>query len=318
MKILSTLCLLMPMTAMASLSPVTPQNLHISIEKSGAATTVQQLDEKGIERVSKGIADADPQWLKILPELAGGLEGGNAENIIIALATALPKNTPAVLALMATAEISALPGQEKICSMPFADADDATLARYFLQTDRALKKAGKSGINCLNTLNQAMNTLKTGAVAEQKYALNRHPMTPERLWQAVKKDGVDEVAKKLSDKQRLAINEGISRGDREWLYLASSLADSKDPKMHSDLLVSLATALPNNPGDVLKAAQGHFEIDLLCAMPFPKASPVMLKSYYQKTQAALKKIRKRGEPCLAVLTQEQSLMVKTNTPDVVR
>ncbi|RJT43280.1 hypothetical protein [Rahnella woolbedingensis] len=310
MKIICALCALLPFVVLAAPGAVTPQSLHASIQASGAVKAIQELDEKGMKTVSNGIAGATAEWLTLLPEMAPGLDAGNAENVVIALATALPENPPAVLSAINAPGAAGLKGIDKVCSMPFRDMDDPALARYYRKTEPALKKIGKKATPCRDKLKLAMGVLQLGAQAEQNYTLNRRKLTPDLVWKAINKDGVDKLADAISDQQRQNIGDGISSGSREWLFVADTLAQTKNPQMHSMLTVSLASALTQNPCDVLKVSPADFDIGILCGMPFPNADNAALKLYYQKTQSALKKIRRRGEACLDVLEQEYSVLSK--------
>lgn len=311
MKIFYGLLLCFPLLANAASTPVTPDSLQASIAKNGAASTISSLNEKDFGKLNEGIANAAPDWLALVPKLAPAMEGGNADAIVEAMARGLAKNPVAVLNSVSTPEMSGWTGRDALCSMPFPDDDETSLTRYYRQTEPALKKLGKPVASCLNQLDQAFAELRNNAQSRQKYSLNRKTLTPALLWQALDKDGVEKVASTLSTKQRQFIGESISQGDREWLLIADTLAPASNPQTHAMLLTSLASALTVNPGETLKAAGGHFDTELLCAMPFPEASNKTLTGYYQKTRTALLKIRRRGEACLKVLDDEYATMLKS-------
>lgn len=311
MKIIIGLLLSFPLAAIAATTTITPDYLQNSIAKNGATATVSSLNEKDFGTLNDGITKADPAWLALVPELVPGMEGGNSDALVVSLARALSKNPGTVLKFVSAPEMSVWAGHGKICSMPFPDDDQIILARYYRQTEPALKKIGEPAKTCLNELEQAYTRLFEEAKTRQKYSLNRKTLTPSLLWQALDKDGVEKVTSTLSARQLESIGKSIARGERDWLLLADALAPATDQHTRAMLLESLASALTLNPGDTLKAAEGHFDTEILCAMPFPDASNQTLMRYYQQTRSALLKIRRRGESCLKVLDDEQSTMLKS-------
>lgn len=89
--------------------PVEPQPLTADMMANlmaadGAAHTVAVLtgpaDPTGIDKVFAGIATGDPEWLALVSTLQPALDGVHAEGLQNALAAALPRNAPGVLALI--------------------------------------------------------------------------------------------------------------------------------------------------------------------------------------------------------------------------
>ncbi|MFF6009191.1 hypothetical protein [Rahnella sp. R3(2024)] len=307
--LMTALILCAPLATTAYASSVTPQTLHDSVKKIGAAQAISHLNEQEFQTLTSGITKADPEWLKLVPEIAPGIEGGNASTLVEALARALSKDPKNVISALSDPASASLPGKEKVCTLPFPGEADASLARYYRLTEPALKKMGEKGKSCLNELHEAFGKIRTSAQDQQNFSLNRRKITPALLWSAMEKDGAEKVASSLSVASRKTLQDGISQGDREWLMIADALVNVTDPQTHAMLMPALATALSQNPGDVLKVAEGNIETDILCAMPFPDASTSALSAYYQKTQTALLRLHRRGENCLKVLQRENELMV---------
>lgn len=312
MKIIPGLLFLLPLCAAASMSSVTPQSLQSSVNKIGASDTVRSLDEAGMKKLSEKISEGDSAWIATVPALAPALDGGNAKTITDALAIALPLNPAAVLAVLSAKTTPSLPGLETVCSMPFSDdKDDSWLAHYYTQSYSALKKMPEEAKTCREQLDKALTRIKDVANKKQKSPLNRQKITPNSLQESINVNGVDSVVSQLSTKQVEFISDSISQGQRNWLLIADSLAPTKDSKMRSMLIFSLASALANNPGDVLTVIKGNFDVGLICAMPFPEAKKQALSQYYQKTRKALLNLHRRGKECLDILDQEEATMVQS-------
>lgn len=304
MKIIAGM-LLTPFMVFAAPSTEIPQTSSISVKNTNSADPAFVLNEKGMAQLSKGISDADPKWIQRVAGLAPQLQAGNADRIAVALAEALPKKPAEVLAAM----VPAFAGRDKVCTMPFTSWDNMALARYYRQTESALKKLGAPAKECLEQLNTAIDVFKQKATDQQKSMLNRKPLTPQLLQKAFEQQGVEKTISTLSIKQVQEISAGIAGGNRDWLMVADSMIKTDDAPTHSMLTFSLASALMKNPGDVLTVAKGHIEIDTLCGMPFPNASKDTMMQYYQRTRSALLKIRRRGVECLQILDDQQALMI---------
>ncbi|MFC5343877.1 hypothetical protein ACETK8_12125 [Brevundimonas staleyi] len=83
---------------------LTAEHLANLIAADGARHTVLVLtgpaDPTGFDKVLAGIATGAPEWLALVPQLQPATDGLHAEGLQDALATALTRNAPGVLALI--------------------------------------------------------------------------------------------------------------------------------------------------------------------------------------------------------------------------
>lgn len=84
--------------------PLTADHVANLIAADGARHTVLVLtgpaDPTGFDKVLQGIATGAPEWLAIVPSIQPETDGMYAEGLQDALATALTRNAPGVLALI--------------------------------------------------------------------------------------------------------------------------------------------------------------------------------------------------------------------------
>lgn len=101
-----------------------------AILSAGAKVTVDTLYQSGkwdgvVDRISKGGSD----WIAVAPKLARGVDAGPAEDLGIALATALPRNAKGVLGVIDPNNGPVI-GVGQVCSMPFIEETPRHLATY--------------------------------------------------------------------------------------------------------------------------------------------------------------------------------------------
>lgn len=123
--------------AAQSKEPVTPQQVQAMCRERSAVQVVQWLAAKGgalWQHAMKQVAAGNEEWLLVVPCLTFGADAGNATDITVALATALPVNPAGVLRLEAS-HVSL----KMACSFPFIEPEPEFTARYAAQTVLALQ-----------------------------------------------------------------------------------------------------------------------------------------------------------------------------------
>jgi hypothetical protein len=96
----------------------TPAEISASLARYGARATVNGLfDQKRWDYVSDRIGAGEAAWVALAPKLAAGADAGTAEDLPIALAFALPRNAPAVLAAIRSGAFAA----DDVCDAPFIE-----------------------------------------------------------------------------------------------------------------------------------------------------------------------------------------------------
>jgi len=118
--------------------PISPDLVRAQLSKSGATNTVQSLDAAGTwDQVVDGIASGDTGWINLVPLLAPGADAGTAEDLTIALASALPKAPLAVLTVVGGHSGDPL-DVAQVCSAPFIEDTSAHQHSYKVQALRAV------------------------------------------------------------------------------------------------------------------------------------------------------------------------------------
>lgn len=91
------------------------------IARDGAQPTIAKLWRDGQwDGVADHIGSGDAAWIALAPKLAPGADAGPAEDLGIALAYALPRNAPAVLAAILAGN-NRLVGVQRVCTLPFIE-----------------------------------------------------------------------------------------------------------------------------------------------------------------------------------------------------
>jgi hypothetical protein len=133
------------------------QAIEASIARHGPRETVNALfDQNRWDYVSGRIASGEAAWVRLAGKLAPGTDAGTAEDLPIALALALPRNAPAVLAVLQTRAVD-LTG---VCGLPFIEGTVRDVFAYKRRTLVALARATDPRLAvvraaCLNALRAA-------------------------------------------------------------------------------------------------------------------------------------------------------------------
>ena len=120
MKLVSTLPFILAAALCTAAAPRIDA-IRASIAERGARATVAELVtthhwDEVLAAIDAGRAD----WIDLAPSLEVGTDGARSEELTISLATALPKNPDAVLAVVNPDGGSVL-GFSRVCGMPFIE-----------------------------------------------------------------------------------------------------------------------------------------------------------------------------------------------------
>ncbi len=127
---------LQPAMAQAPYQPLKLEDIRRDIQKHGPKKVVDQLakgDGKAWLEVEQHIANGDANWIELALELRPGTDAGTGEGLVIALATALPKNPEAVLDLE-----GGTMSLKNVCSLPFIEPEEAFVKSYSAAALQAL------------------------------------------------------------------------------------------------------------------------------------------------------------------------------------
>ncbi|WP_146000666.1 hypothetical protein [Chimaeribacter coloradensis] len=153
MKGLTAMLMLIP--SLSAAAPITPSALLADIQTRGVDTVIQRMTDEQAQPVFDGIARGDPDWIRLAPVLAPGLDGGWATWLGVSLASALPRNAYAVLAIIDEGKYAPMMGTSTVCGMPFFEEQQAFYTNYYHAARRALLATGEKGKRCLLVLEQA-------------------------------------------------------------------------------------------------------------------------------------------------------------------
>ena len=105
----------------------TPAEIVRSLAEAGPRATVDALWAEGRwDWVSERIGAGDAAFVALAPRLAAGADAGTAEDLPIALAFALPRNAPAVLAAIEDGGFDA----GEVCGAPFIEDTVSDIPAY--------------------------------------------------------------------------------------------------------------------------------------------------------------------------------------------
>jgi hypothetical protein len=105
----------------------TPAEIGRSLAEAGPRATVDALwEQRRWDYVSERIGDGDAAFVALAPKLAAGADAGTAEDLPIALAFALPRNAPAVLAAIQGGAFD----PAEVCGAPFIEDTVSDIPAY--------------------------------------------------------------------------------------------------------------------------------------------------------------------------------------------
>lgn len=117
----------------------TPIQIDAALARYGARATVGALfDQRRWDFVSDRIGAGESPYVALAVKLAPGADAGTAEDLPIALAFALPRNAPAVLAVLAA------PGAgfdvAEVCDAPFIEDTVSDIPAWRRQAAAAVRR----------------------------------------------------------------------------------------------------------------------------------------------------------------------------------
>lgn len=121
-------------------------------------------------------------------------------------------------------------------------------------------------------------------------------LTSESIGQEVRTLGAKATVEKLNSGPRPRrwdlVLDRIESGAVEWLGVAKDLSPGTDAGTSTGLRVTLARALPKNPGGVLALIDGKvITVEYLCTAPFIEPEAAFLRRYLRDTKSALETLK---------------------------
>lgn len=150
-------------TSPAMAGALTPGQIDQRIRAHGARQTVLSLEKRQLfDAVLDRIGAGSAPWIQLAPALAKGTDAGDSEGLVVALATALPKNPRAVLAVLNDGPVT---GVQAVCALPFIEPTHEEASAYLAQAIRAVTAVAPSSrvpkrTACLDALRQARDSLR--------------------------------------------------------------------------------------------------------------------------------------------------------------
>jgi len=142
----------------------TPHQVDQSIRTHGARQTVRSLEaRKQFDAVLDRISTGNVAWVGLAPALAKGTDAGDSEGLTVALATALPKNPGAVMAILDDGSII---GVNAVCGLPFIEPTHQEANDYLARAIPAVTAVAPSSrvprrTACLDALHRAQESVRT-------------------------------------------------------------------------------------------------------------------------------------------------------------
>lgn len=121
------------------------------------------------------------------------------------------------------------------------------------------------------------------------------PVTLEELRMAFYRYSVVSIVKALHEGNEFNWNyllNKVREGDADWTYaLRTYVAPGADAGAATDVLITYATALPNNPQAILQLNLGRGDsLARVCNLPFIEPEYEFVRNYGEKTLAALQSV----------------------------
>jgi hypothetical protein len=134
---------------------ITPGWLRTEIGANGAKAVVDRLfDADRYDEVSRAVAKGERAWLDLVPLVAGGTDASTSEDLMIALALALPRNAEGVLKASKLAGLAV----GLICSAPFYETMQVDTPHYLRTATRAVEHV--RGEALLGVRSECLSALK--------------------------------------------------------------------------------------------------------------------------------------------------------------
>ncbi len=119
--------------------PLTADWVNAQLARQDAKTVVTQLDTQNrFEELLDNVGDGGSDWIQLAAKLAPGADAGSAEGLSMSLAFALPKNAPAVIAVLNST--SPALDAKNVCDAPFIEDMVEDIPGYLKQAQAAVQK----------------------------------------------------------------------------------------------------------------------------------------------------------------------------------
>jgi hypothetical protein len=129
-------------TLAANAPPLTAKQFIDSVKKEGAQKVIAGIpdaDNGEWDYIMHNITNGNDDWLKTVPWVSGTNSEAWHEDIISALAGAIPANVEGVMSVITSGDIA--PSINQVCSMPIYNKNIPQLNEYFVQAVQALYKS---------------------------------------------------------------------------------------------------------------------------------------------------------------------------------
>lgn len=138
-----------------------------------------------------------------------------------------------------------------------------------------------------------------GSLVATSCVAQNEPISAASILQKIDRVGAQSVVTELTAGDESAwdfVMSKVGEGSAEWLDVARRLSAGTDAGASEALQIAVATALPKNPGGVLRlaAAQSFLSIDHVCAAPFIEPEPSYMQRYLSEAKAALTTLKDPG------------------------
>jgi len=128
----------------------TPAEITGSLSRYGARATVSALfAQRRWDFVSDRIGAGEAPYVALAVKLAPGADAGTAEDLPIALAFALPRNAPAVLAVLAAPESRF--DVAEVCDAPFIEDTVSDIPAWRRQAAAAVRRVADPRLGAVKT-----------------------------------------------------------------------------------------------------------------------------------------------------------------------
>ena len=153
------------------------------------------------------------------------------------------------------------------------------------------------------------------------------PWTPmgsaELVLSEIKVSGAEKVSKQIDSDENFgrSVMNGVATGDSLWLQVADKITPTS-AAAEATLAISLASALPRSPDQVLGILAEKYPIDEVCGIPFPKADSTLIITYHDEAVAALGRVRAplssaRRDACRLTLDEARDRRLERINPSYI-
>ena len=97
----------------------------------------------------------------------------------------------------------------------------------------------------------------------------------------------------------------VSAGGTDWIKLTRELRSATDAGKSTSLRVAMASALPENPIEILSSVNIRFMFDDACGFPFIEAEQDYLENHFKSSMAALEKAKLTSDPVILYKCQKE-------------